>query len=133
MGKRFMAVDEYVTPSPYVVKPATPILDVLEIMRAHDIRHVPVVAGDCPIGIISDRDMRSLAHARDVDGILAEDVMTEHPYCVTAGTSLETVAFDMAARKIGSALVVESRHVVGIFTATDALNALVEVLRASNP
>ena len=39
----------------------------------------------------------------------------------------------MANRKHGSALVVERSTVVGIFTSTDALRALVSLLRRGGP
>ena len=55
--------------------------------------------------------------------------MKKDPYIVDSTTKLSEVAFYMAKHKYGSALVQEPDGELGIFTSTDALNALVEVLR----
>ena len=39
----------------------------------------------------------------------------------------------MSKQKIGSAVVSDHNEIVGIFTSTDALNALVEILRGQLP
>jgi acetoin utilization protein AcuB len=61
---------------------------------------------------------------------LVEEAMTDEPFVVPPDAPLEEVAEVMAARKHGSALVVESTTVVGIFTSTDALRALASLIRA---
>ena len=57
-------------------------------------------------------------------------IPTPDPLTVSSGTSLIDAAFEMSEVKIGS-LIVNDEHgrVMGIFTSTDGLNALVEVLR----
>ena len=55
--------------------------------------------------------------------------MQKEPYLVSADTKLSEVAFYMSKNKYGSALVMNPDGDLGIFTSTDALNALVEVLR----
>jgi acetoin utilization protein AcuB len=40
---------------------------------------------------------------------------------------MDEVAFEMSSRKIGSVLVTEDDQLLGIFTVTDALNALIEI------
>ncbi|HEX5954088.1 MAG TPA: CBS domain-containing protein, partial [Rhodanobacteraceae bacterium] len=58
------------------------------------------------------------------------DIMATDPISVLADTPLDEVAFDMSERKIGSVLVYEeSGEYLGIFTVTDALNALIEIVR----
>jgi acetoin utilization protein AcuB len=46
-------------------------------------------------------------------------------YCVSPDAPLVEVAREMAEHKYGSAVVVEGPKVVGVFTTTDALRALV--------
>jgi len=60
-----------------------------------------------------------------------EEAMTADPITVPPDAPLEEVAEAMAARKHGSAVVVDRGAVVGIFTTTDAMKALVAVLRRS--
>ncbi len=58
--------------------------------------------------------------------------MTANPYIVEPDVELEKVVFHMSKNKIGSAIVKfdgGANTEFGIFTSTDALNALLEVLR----
>ena len=62
----------------------------------------------------------------DPETVTIEDAMTPEPYCVGPRASLRTVAAEMAAKKLGSAIVLQRGRVIGIFTTTDALRALSE-------
>jgi CBS domain-containing protein len=46
-----------------VVEPDAPVLDVAELMNEHRIRHLPVVEGRVPVGIVSLRDFFVLSGA----------------------------------------------------------------------
>jgi CBS domain-containing protein len=52
--------------------------------------------------------------------------MTPDPFWVSVLSAITEAAWVLARRKLGCALVVEDGRVVGIFTTTDALRALVE-------
>ena len=57
-----------------------------------------------------------------------EDIMNPNLFSVYRNEGLGEVAFQLSSQKVGSALVLdESGEVYGIFTTTDALNALVEI------
>src|SRR5438552_1265719 len=133
MRRLKIPVDEYTTPSPYTVDPRTTVPRIRALMVEHGVRHVPVVNARKAIGIISDRDLRILDHCEGTDAITAQDVMIREPYMVESGTSLEDVVLSMSKHKIGSAVVCDGGEIVGIFTSTDALNALVEILRGQLP
>lgn len=56
--------------------------------------------------------------------------MTRSPYSASIDAPLEEIALELSNRKFGSVLVYDRNDkFYGIFTATDALNALVEILR----
>jgi acetoin utilization protein AcuB len=58
--------------------------------------------------------------------------MASDPVTVNSQASLDVVAFEMSQNKIGSVLVNdENEKFLGIFTVTDALNALIEIARSS--
>jgi acetoin utilization protein AcuB len=133
MERLKIPVDEYTSPAPYTVDRGATVPRVRDIMRKHGVRHVPVLDGKHAVGIISDRDLRMLDHLEGADAVTAGDVMTKEPYTVESGTSLEEVVFAMSLKKVGSAVVCDHGDVVGIFTSTDALNALVEILRGELP
>lgn len=123
-------VDEFTTSAPFRVSPAEPIGAVKQLLKEKGIRHLPVVDGNKLVGVISSRDValaESLGHGTT---LLAKDIMRVDPYIVTSGSTLEMAAVEMSSRKVGSAIVVDDDGVVvGIFTSTDALNALVDILR----
>jgi acetoin utilization protein AcuB len=127
-------VDEFTSPSPITVGPKTPALEVAGVLHKNGIRHVPVVENDIPLGIISERDLRVLSSVKELSLVTAEQVMVTDPFTVSPETPLDQVVYEMSDRKIGSAIVQdESGRIVGIFTNTDALNALVEILRGVLP
>ncbi len=127
---RRIPVEEFTSPSPFTVDRMTNMRKVKAMMEENGIRHLPVVDRDEPVGIISDRDLKVLGKFPAWTSFVAEDVMSPDPYTVTPTTNLDEVALHMSERKIGSAIVQDERgEIVGIFTSTDALNALVEVLR----
>lgn len=123
-------VDEFTTPCPVTVHRGTSMEQVKMLMEEYGIRHVPVVDSNEAVGIISDRDLKVLGKFPSWNTFVAEDVMSVNPYTVSPDTNIDEVAYYMSANKIGSALVQDEHgEVVGIFTSTDALNALVELIR----
>ena len=80
--------------------------------------------------MISSRDLSLIKSLSTDFNLLAKDIMSEDPYCVPWGTSLEDVAFEMSSRKIGSAIVLDKDGCAdSIFTSVDGLNALIELVR----
>lgn len=117
------------TPAPICVSPDDPLPSAHAMMREHEFRHLPVVRGDVLVGVLSERDMGLMhALAGDPQQILVEDAMSRDPYVVAPDVPLSKVARAMLERKIGSAVVVDGRRIAGLFTITDALQALVEAL-----
>jgi acetoin utilization protein AcuB len=94
------------------------------MMREHHIRHLPVLERGRLIGIVSQRDLYFLETLQgvDFDVDIVEDAMTQDAYAVGPEEPLEKVARTMAKERLGSAVVVERGRVIGIFTATDALD-----------
>jgi acetoin utilization protein AcuB len=90
-----------------------------------------VLAGGRLVGLLSERDLALIEtlHSVDPDMTLAEEAMTQAPYTVASNTPLDEVAATMAEQRYGSAVVMDRDKIVGVFTTTDALQALVELLR----
>ncbi len=127
-----MRVEEFTTPDPVTVVEATPIGELRELMDQHGVRHLPVLRDGEVVGVISERDVR-LVQGLSLDEqlqIRAQDLMADDLFVVHASTLLDEVAMEMVSRRVGSAIVRdEDGDFLGIFTLTDALNALVEVVR----
>lgn len=127
-----LKVEEFTTVNPITVGPEDSLDKVKTIMMEKDIRHLPVLDKGNPVGIISHRDV-NLTHRLELNFTLsAKDIMTANPYTASSEASLDDVVFEMSKYKMGSAIILdENNNVYGIFTSTDALNALIEVIRAS--
>lgn len=129
-----LPVEEFTTPNPITATEDMSIDEVLELMSEHGVRHLPVMRDDEVVGVISDRDLRLARGLSDEHKfqVRAGDIMSADPVAVTADMPLDDVAFTMSDRKIGSVIVNErDGTLLGIFTVTDALNALIEITRAS--
>lgn len=127
-------VDEFTTPDPVTAHEDMTMDELSELMERHDIRHLPVLRGDDVVGLISERDVRLVSGltAAEKLQVRASDIMATEPLMVDAATPLEDVAKQMSSQRTGSAIVTdEDGRLVGIFTATDALNALVEIARGT--
>jgi acetoin utilization protein AcuB len=125
-------VEEFTTPDPITANEDMTIDDLRHLMEKHGIRHLPVLRGDTVVGVISDRDVRlvsGLTFAEKLQ-VQAADIMATDPLTVSATAPLDEVAYAMSEKKVGSVIVNdEDGRFLGIFTATDALNALIEIVR----
>ncbi len=127
-----VTVEEFTTREPITATEDMTIDDLRLLMEEHRIRHLPVVRGESIVGVISDRDVRLVAGLTYAEKhqVRAADIMTPDPLIVRVTAGLDEVALAMSERKVGSAVVTAADgKLVGIFTATDALNALVEIVR----
>lgn len=122
-------VSRYMTPSPTAVAEEAPLEQALDLMNEHQIRHLPVLRGDTLVGLVSERDL-ALVETLVPDSwqtLAVAEAMSTGPYAVAPDAPLGRVARDMADAKYGSAVVVDAAgHIVGIFTTTDALDALAD-------
>ncbi len=131
-----LPVEEFTTPDPVTAGEDATIDELRQLMADHGVRHLPVMRGGEVAGVISERDVRlvsglSLDHRKQVR---AADIMAEEPVSVASATPLDEVAYIMSDRKVGSVIVNdEDGRFLGIFTLTDALNALIEIARAGDP
>lgn len=130
-----LTVEKFTTPEPITVSEDMSIDDLQRLMATNDIRHLPVVREERVVGVISDRDVRVVAGLTYAERfqVTAGDLMTPDPLIVNANARLDEVALAMSERKAGSAIVLDADgKLLGIFTATDALNALVEIVRGDD-
>ena len=119
------------TPSPVTVAPEDPLTVARQLMLVHGVRHLPVCEGEEVVGIISQRDVYFIEGHRDEarEPLRVADAMSAFPYVVPPGAPLEEVVAELADAKYGCAAVVVGHRVVGVFTATDAMRVLADVLR----
>ncbi len=123
-------ISKYMTVHPHTIGMDQSLSKAHSMMKEYKIRHLPVLDGGRLVGIISDRDIKSVMTFKDVDPqtIQVHEALTEDPFTVKPESQLDDVCAEMGAHKYGSALVVDNGKLVGIFTWVDALNALTELL-----
>lgn len=131
MSKFKVPVEEFTTPNPITATTHSKVEELARVMKDHGIRHLPILDGDKLVGIVSERDLKVIAGLKALEKVhvTAADIMSPSPVTVDAATPLDEVAFEMAEKKIGSVLVSDGDEFLGIFTLTDALNALIETVR----
>jgi len=125
------------TPFPYSVEVDDPLLRARELMRQHEVRHLPVLRNHQLVGVLTDRDLR---RAMDPDlglppkeELFVRDVYLPGPFVVDSACPLDEVLDHMASNHIGSALVTKQGRLAGIFTATDACRVYCDHLRKLFP
>lgn len=116
-----------------VVSPDAQLHEALTRMNRAGYRHLPVVANDKLVGIITDRDIRlavnspfvdagaDLTRESILDGIRVDDCMTPDPQCVSSNTPLHEVADLLALNKFGAMPVVDEGKLVGMISYIDFL------------
>ncbi|MBL8879470.1 MAG: CBS domain-containing protein [Phycisphaerales bacterium] len=128
---------EMMTANLTTVGPKTNISQVLAIFRSHRIRHLPVTSDGDLIGIISDRDVRrALGVSTIMDAAAQEkgklyegpqtaiEIMTRCVQCAPLDATLGDAIDLLLENHIHCLPVVDHGRLVGIFTATDVMNAV---------
>ncbi|HHH11311.1 MAG TPA: CBS domain-containing protein, partial [Sorangium sp.] len=101
------------------VAPNSALADALKVMERHDISGVPVVTDNCPVGILTARDIR---FARDLNQPVSA-LMTQELITVPPGVSTDTAKELLHTHRIEKLLVVEDGRLVGLITIKDLLQA----------
>lgn len=124
-----VSVEEFTSPSPITVDLNTDLSEALKLMKSHDIRHLPVMEDKKVVGIISERDLLANYGKPWSEQLRVKSIMCNSILYVYANDGLGDVAYRLSKEKKGSAIVLDTNNsLYGIFTTTDALNALVEML-----
>lgn len=118
------------TPFPYSITRSARLDIAVTMMGQHDIRHLPVCEGHAVVGLLSERDARVALRVRSGEAALTVgEVCTAEPFLVDLERRLDEVAEEMAARRIGSAIVMRGDKLAGILTTTDVCRLLATTLR----
>jgi acetoin utilization protein AcuB len=118
------------TRAPELIPTDCPIEQALVRMRAAEVRHLLVVEGGRLVGIVSNRDLGRLLSG-ETRRSLADPVsaiMTEAPVTVAPETPVTEATRLLLEMKIGALPVREGDDVIGIFTTSDGLWALLSVI-----
>jgi acetoin utilization protein AcuB len=130
MAKPIPTIRMHMTTAPHGIGADQPLALAHQLMKKHDIRHLPVLDGGVLVGMLTERDLHLIETLRDVDPktLTVEEAMSSEIYSVSPDAALDEVVTTMAERKLGSAVIMDHGHVVGIFTTVDACRTLASLL-----
>lgn len=135
-----MLVKDRMTPHPITVTPDTTHKQAAELMREHNIHHLPVVNKEGKVvGIVVEEDLLAAQPSPattlsiyEIHGLLSrlklKDIMSHPVYSTTPDCPLEEAARLMLENGIGCLPIMENDTLIGIITDTDIFQSLVTIL-----
>ena len=121
-----MRVSEIMTGRVQTVSGGTPAANVRDLMRAKHIHHVAVTDGPELVGVLSEHDLDRFRRGAAAKRLVVADVMTPRVVTVRPTTTIRRAANVMRGHSIGCLIVTDAGRVVGIVTAADLLNRVVD-------
>ncbi len=140
-----MKVAKRMKPNPVFVDEGDSMKKAMDLLKEHEIRHLPVLKdGERLVGILSERDIKqaspSPATALEIreiyyllDKVKVKQIMTRRPYTVSSSAPIEEAALIFREKKIGCLPVVDDGKLVGILTETDIIDSFIEAMGVSGP
>lgn len=131
--KSIPQIQKYMTTTPCSVTSDTTVEEAAKLMKAHGVRHLPVVVVEGQkYSVLSDRDLKYAMSLTGFDARTAKvkDICEDSAYVTKPTTLISDVSAQLAERKVGSALIVDNGHLVGIFTTTDVCRALSDICQS---
>ncbi len=131
MSKAIPLIQSYMTRALYSISEEQTLSAAHDFMKQRDIRHLPVMFEGQLVGLLSERDLRVAMSFRGMNPATCQvkEISKDEAFLVRPDARLDGVAEMMAEKKIGSVLVVDHHRLVGIFTTSDAMRALGDLLR----
>jgi len=145
IGLKNILLKDIMAKNPFSINIKEPFSRIVEILREHNIRHLPVVDDEHKIkGIVTQRDLYRTISPRktmegeliydkeDLDKFILEYVMTKEVITLKEDDTLGHAASLMGIKKCGCIPVVDDDdRVIGILTQIDVLMTLAEKFYAS--
>jgi acetoin utilization protein AcuB len=134
-----MYVKSRMTANPYSIAINAPINEVIELMREHNLKRVPVVDGENVVGVLTHSDLEKVSPTKattlsiyELNYLLSKtkvrDAMTKNVITISPDALLEEAALIMRENRIGTLPVVKDNKLVGIITESDIFDAFIDLL-----
>lgn len=114
-------VKDVMTQNVITVDPSTTVVDAAKKMIESKHGPLPVVEGDRPVGVITDRDLvaRVVAEGRDPKGLTVSDLASRELVTIGPDEDLEQAIVMMRQHQLDRLLVLEGDRLVGIVSEAD--------------
>ena len=130
-----LTVRDAMTEPAVSVSPTDSLLEAAKLMVDHQVRHLPVVENGTVVGMLSDRDLRTVAgdpvryaESREGNGareLNVRDAMAPTALTIHANRPLRDLARELVDERVGALPVVDlDGKLLGIVSYVDALRAL---------
>ena len=117
-------IADLMTPQPWTVQLDDSLAVARQMLVEREIHHLPVLDGGNVVGMVTERD---LSHMANRLGTVADVVVPATT--VAADTALDNALDVMATNRSDAVIVTNEGTVEGIFTASDAVRELRDILR----
>jgi CBS domain-containing protein len=103
------------------IEPSTSVVDAAKRMIQEEKGPLPIVEGDRPVAIITDRDIVAhvVAEGRDLNSVTVDDVATRDLVTIGPDKDVDEARQLMAQHELDRILVVEDDRLVGIISEAD--------------
>jgi len=114
-------VKDLMVASVVTIEPGTSVVDAAKRMIQEKKGPLPVVEGDRPVAIVTDRDIIAhvVADGRDPNSVSVDDIATHELVTIGPGQDVEEARRLMAEHELDRILVVEGDRLVGIISEAD--------------
>jgi CBS domain-containing protein len=103
------------------IEPSTSVVDAAKRMIQEEKGPLPIVEGDRPVAIVTDRDIVAhvVAEGRDPNSVTVDDIATQELVTIGPDQDVDEVRQLMAQHELDRILVVEGDRLVGIISEAD--------------
>jgi len=130
-------VADWMTPNPITIEEDVSIIEAIHLLKEKNIRRLPVMRGGEIAGVVTEKMLLTFSPGKSssldaweahylLSNTPVRDAMNSKPHMVRPQTDIREAAKLLHDRKLNGVLVVsEKRDLIGIFTTTNALEALI--------
>jgi CBS domain-containing protein len=114
-------VRDLMVPDVVTIEPGTSIVDAARRMIQEEKGPLPIVEGDRPVAIVTDRDIIAhvVAEGRDPNSVTVDDIATRELVTIGPDQDVDEVRQLMDQHELDRILVVEEDRLVGIISEAD--------------
>ena len=137
MDEKMTKVARWMTPNPITIEDTATIVEAIHLLKEKNVRRLPVMHKGRIAGVVTEKMLKDFTPSKatsldtwEVHYLLARTqvtaAMNPKPHTVTPDTEIVDAAKLLHDRKLNGVLVVDAKaNLVGIFTTTNALEALI--------
>jgi CBS domain-containing protein len=114
-------VRDLMVSSVVTIEPGTSIVEAARLMIQAEKGPLPIVEGESPVAMVTDRDIiaRVVAEGRDPNSVKVEDIATHELITIEPDRDVEEARQLMDQHELDRILVVEGDRLVGIISEAD--------------